>query len=78
MPASNHGPHPDAAAETSDTPRLALRPAEAAKALGIGARLLWELTNRREIPHLKLGRATLYPVSALQDWLAERAKGARR
>jgi len=53
--------------------RLALRPKEAAKALGIGERKLWELTNRRIIPHLKAGRATLYPVAALRDWLAREA-----
>lgn len=58
---------------------LAIRPREAARVLGISERLLWSLTNRGEIPHLKLGRATLYPVEQLQEWLRERAeKGLRR
>ena len=64
-------------AETSSrepVPRLGLRAAEAAKALGIGQRLLWELTNRREIPHLRLGRAVIYPVDGLQAWLAQRGQ----
>jgi excisionase family DNA binding protein len=60
-------------------PRLALRPKEAAKALGIGERLLWSQTNRGEIPHIKLGQAVLYPIAELERWLAERtAKGTRR
>lgn len=58
---------------------LALRPREAARVLGISERLLWSLTNRGEIPHLKLGRATLYPVAQLQRWLDDRSgKGLRR
>lgn len=59
--------------------RLALRPKEAAKALGIGERLLWSLTNRGLIPHLRLGKAILYPVDELRRYLAEQAaKGGRR
>jgi excisionase family DNA binding protein len=54
--------------------RLALRPREAAQALGIGERLLWSMTNRGEIPHLKLGKAVLYPIGELERWLAERAQ----
>lgn len=67
------------AASQADAPlMLALRPREAARSLGISERLLWSLTNRGEIPHLKLGRATLYPVDQLQQWLRERAgKGLR-
>ena len=62
--------NPEAAQEP---PRLALRPKEAAASLGIGVRLLWELTNRGEIPSLKLGRCTVYPVHVLQKWLRDRA-----
>ena len=49
-------------------------PTNAAKALGVSERLLWSLTNRNEIPHFKLGRATLYSVDALRQWMAEKAK----
>lgn len=59
-------------------PRLALRPRDAARALGIGERLLWELTNRGEIPHLRLNRAVLYPVAELERWLAEQARGLKK
>lgn len=54
---------------------LALRPREAAAALGIGRRKLWELTNRGLIPHLRIGRAVVYPRAQLEEWLAERARG---
>lgn len=57
----------------SGTPPLALRPREAAKALGIGSRLLWQQTNAGTIPHLRVGRAVLYPVEGLREWLRDRA-----
>lgn len=59
-------------------PRLALRPREAAVALGIGERLLWSLTNRGDIPHVKLGRCTVYPVASLEKMLIEQSAGDRR
>ena len=61
-------------------PCLALRPREAAKALGIGERKLWELTADRSsgIPFVRFGRAILYPVRELMDWLAEMAKEKKR
>jgi excisionase family DNA binding protein len=49
---------------------LALRPKDAAKALGIGQRKLWELTKAGVIPSIKLGACTLYPVDALRAWLS--------
>ena len=69
---SDHAPDP--------IPILALRPKDAARALGIGQRKLWELTADRTsgIPHVKFGRAILYPVDELRTWLADRAaKGGR-
>ena len=67
MPAD---PLPDNAPDTDTPPRLALRPAEAAKALGIGRRLLWSETNAGRIPCVRIGKAVLYPVESLRDWLA--------
>ena len=54
---------------------LALRPREAAAALGIGQRKLWEITADQTsgIPHVRFGRAVIYPIRELEDWLAERA-----
>ncbi len=57
----------------SNSVSLGLRPREAAKALGIGERLLWSKTNSGEIPHLRIGRAVIYPVGMLRDWMAEQA-----
>lgn len=59
--------------DDSNDVSLGLRPREAAKALGIGERLLWSKTNAGEIPHLRIGRAIIYPVNVLQDWLTEQA-----
>ena len=59
---------------------LALRPREAAKALAISPRLLWQLTKDGEIPCVRVGsgkrRSVLYPVAQLQAWLARRAAAA--
>lgn len=59
-----------------DSAPLALRLADAARALGIGKRKLWELTNRRLVPHVRIGRKLLYPVDELRAWLAEQAAQA--
>ena len=56
-------------------PRLALRPKDAAIALGISERLLWTLTKAGEIPHVRLGRAMIYPVDSLRAYLASRVDG---
>ena len=64
---------------TTTEPRLAVRPAEAARLLGISARTLWTLTNRGEIPAAKAGRVVLYRPADLDAWLAAQiAKGVRR
>jgi len=62
----------------ADQLRLALSPKEAAKALGIGERLLWSKTNAGEIPHVRIGSRVVYPVDALREWMREQAKAKRR
>ena len=59
--------------------RLALRPDEAAQAIGISPRKLWEITADQTsgIPHFRLGRVVLYPIRELQDWLATCANGGK-
>ncbi|MBX7168601.1 MAG: helix-turn-helix domain-containing protein [Pirellulales bacterium] len=57
---------------------LALRPREAAKALGLSPRTLWGLTAPRgPIPCVRVGsgrrQSVLYPVADLRSFLAERA-----
>lgn len=57
--------------------RLALRPREAARALGIGVRLLWSLTNSGQIPSIRIGRCRVYSVAALADWLRDNTQGSQ-
>lgn len=56
---------------------LALRPREAAKALGISPRLLWQLTKDGHVPCVRVGngkrQAVLYPLADLQAWLSRQA-----
>ena len=68
------------------TPRstapLALRPAQAAEALGICTRTLWGLTAPRgPIPCLRIGhgkrKSILYPVAELQAWLSREAEAEK-
>jgi len=60
---------------------LALRPREAAKALGISPRLLWQLTHDGQIPCVRVGsgkrRTVLYPTAVLQAWLSRQAKAEK-
>jgi excisionase family DNA binding protein len=53
-----------------------MRAREAAKALGISDRLLWEWTDRGVVPHIRLGKAILYPVDSLREWLKREAEQA--
>lgn len=59
--------------EPAPHPRQALRPKEAAAALGICERLLWEWTRDHGVPHFRIGKTVLYPVRQLDEWLAARA-----
>jgi excisionase family DNA binding protein len=69
---------------TSVSSPLALRPREAAKALGISPRHLWQLTKDGHIPCVRVGSGTrktvLYPVADLQAWLTRQtqAKGGEQ
>lgn len=55
-------------------PRLALRPREAAQALGVSPKTLWTWTKNNEIPFVRHGKAVLYPVSSLNEWLASKVQ----
>jgi len=52
---------------------LALRPRQAARLLGVCERTLANWTRQGSVPYIKLGRAVLYPVDLLQDWLRQKA-----
>ena len=55
------------------TPCLAMRPREAAAAIGISERTLWTWTHEGTIPHVRRGKTILYPTSVLTRWLDEQA-----
>lgn len=59
--------------ETAPIPRLALRQAEAAIALGISDVTLRKWTAAGIVPHVRENGVVLYPVGALEGWLAERS-----
>jgi predicted site-specific integrase-resolvase len=62
---------------STSPPALALRSRDAAKALGISPRLLWQLTRDGVIPSVRIGagkrRTVLYPVEILATWLIQQA-----
>ena len=55
-------------------PCLALRPREAAAALGVSERTLWDWTQRGDVPHVRRGKTILYSVDGLRRWLDDQAK----
>jgi transposase len=61
---------------------LALRPRDAAKALGISPRLLWQLTHDGHVPCVRVGsgkcRTVLYPTAVLQAWLSRHSAKPKR
>jgi excisionase family DNA binding protein len=63
---------------TDPSAPLALRPRQAAKALGISTRHLWQLTKDGHIPCVRVGsgsrKTVLYPVADLQAWLTRQAQ----
>jgi len=54
-------------------PCLAMRPREAAAAIGVSERTLWSWTREGTVPHVRRGKTIMYPVSALTRWLDEQA-----
>ncbi|NQV32547.1 MAG: helix-turn-helix domain-containing protein [Phycisphaeraceae bacterium] len=55
--------------------RLLLSPKEAAQALAISERTLWQMTKDGVIESIKVGtRSVRYPVAGLERWIAEQAK----
>lgn len=48
---------------------LALRPKDAAAALGISERLLYAWSHGRGLPVVRIDRTVLYPVAGLRKWL---------
>ena len=57
-------------APTQSTPeRLLVKPQQAADMLAISPRLLWSLTNRGEVPCVRIGRSVRYDLADLRAWI---------
>jgi excisionase family DNA binding protein len=56
--------------------RIALRPAEAARALGVSERTLRRMLP--ELPHVRRAGAVLLPLEPLRRWLEEQARAQGR
>lgn len=54
--------------------QLLLSVSKVAKALCISPRKLWELTNRGDIPCLRIGRRVMYDPRDLRDWIEAQKK----
>jgi hypothetical protein len=52
---------------------LALRPRDAAIALGISERLLQDWSKNQDLPCIRIGQVVLYPVDEIRQWLRHRA-----
>jgi len=68
------------AAPPVEAPRLLLTARQAAEALAISPRTLWELTARGELPALRIpgrgrARAIRYAVEDLQRWIQRTRDG---
>ena len=59
--------------QVQEIPRLLLDAHETARALSVSQRTLWGLTNRGEIPCVRIGRRVLYDPRALQSWIERQA-----
>lgn len=73
----NAAPAPATSVTTAPIEPLLLRREDAAKLLAISPRLLWSLTRRGEIPHVRLAKSVRYSVEALRAWLRRRATGGK-
>ncbi len=58
--------------------QLLLRVDEAARLLGIGTTLAYEMVARHELPHVRLGRSVRVPRAALEAWIAANTVAAPR
>lgn len=54
---------------------LAISMDEAALALGLSRRKVWEMTNCGQLPHVRIGRAIRYPIAGLSAWLDAQTAG---
>ena len=54
--------------------KLAFNVAEAAVAIGISDRRVWDLINVEGFPVVRIGKRVVIPVDGLRQWLAEQSE----
>jgi excisionase family DNA binding protein len=59
-------------------PVLLLKAADAARALAISERKLWDLTKCGEIPTVRIGRSVRYAPADLENWIITRKRPAEQ
>ena len=47
----------------------------AARLIAVSERKLWQMTNAREVPYVRLGGRLVYDVAALRRWLTSQLQG---
>jgi transcriptional regulator with XRE-family HTH domain len=57
-------------------PVLALRLKDAARAIGVSDRLLWQWEHDRKIPSVRINGTVLFSVDVLRTWLIEQSSKA--
>ena len=62
--------------ESPNSERLALSPAEAAKAVGVSERTIRK--NLHKLPHARIGNRIVIPVDSLKEWLREQARNEQQ
>ncbi len=55
-------------------PCIGMRAREAAKALGVSERTLWQWAAEGIIPHVRIGKVRLFPADVIRRWLSEQAQ----
>lgn len=55
--------------------KMCLNAADVSEQTGLSISLIRKLTRSGEIPHIRVGRRILYPVTALEDWLSQNTIG---
>ena len=59
---------------TNEAVPLLLSPREAAKALSVCEKTLWTITQKGDIPVIKIGRLVRYPIEGLKSWIDQKSQ----
>lgn len=55
--------------------KLCLSAAEVSDRTGLSVSTIRKMTRSGKIPHIRCGRRIIYPVSGIEDWLAQNTTG---